>query len=154
MGLQFQSHKSIAAPPDRVFAAMTQTDAVRQWMPNLVSFEPLTEGPLRVGSQWRETRKMFGKAASEVFEVTACEAPQQLSLRVDGSKGSSKKGEYRFDYRLAPQGATTELTMRGEVHVDGWLANLMGKLFAKTFIAACEKDLEAMKRWVESGPTR
>jgi uncharacterized protein YndB with AHSA1/START domain len=154
MALQFESKKTIAAPADRVFAAMTQTDEVKQWMPNLVAFEPLTDGPLRAGSQWRETRKMFGKAASEVFEVTSFHPPKHLALRVDGTKGSSKKGEYRFDYQLAPQGANTELTMRGEIRVDGWFSTLMAKLFAKTFIAACAKDLDAMKRWVESGPAR
>jgi hypothetical protein len=58
-------------------------------MPSLVRIEPLTEGPMRPGSEWRETRRIFKREATEQFEVTTMEPPRHLGLRVDGTKGAS-----------------------------------------------------------------
>ena len=150
MAIRFQAALDLAATPDRVFAALNDHTLIRQWMPGLVRFEPLTPEVSGVGSQWRETRKMFGHEATEVFEVTAQEPPRRLSLMCDGRKGSSGKGEYRFDYRLEPIGSGTRLSIDTAVDMPGgWFTRLMGKLLTGMFKKMCMKDMMALKAFVE-----
>jgi uncharacterized protein YndB with AHSA1/START domain len=80
------------APPERVFAAITDIETWQKWMQNLVRVEKLTPGPFAMGSQWREVRKIMGKEGAEVFEVVAIDPPRGMELYVDGAKGSTKKG--------------------------------------------------------------
>lgn len=151
MALQLTLTDSIAAPPDRVFAVMTDMDSVSKWMPNLVKIETVTSGPYGPGTRWRETRKMFGKEATWEFEVKRAEPGRLLELYVDGKKGSSKRGEYRFTYYLEPSGPGTSVRMEGEIGGMGWLAELFGKMFLGHFKKACAKDLTAMKAFIEAG---
>jgi uncharacterized protein YndB with AHSA1/START domain len=149
MSIEFATELRIGASPERVFAAMGDMDEWPRWMQGLVRVEKLTAGPFGVGTAWRETRKMFGREASEHFEVTSFEPAGRLALRVDGSKGSSGQGEYRFDYRLVPDGAGTRLRMTAVVDMPGWFARVLGRVFAGAFRKACEKDLSAMKAYLE-----
>lgn len=48
--------------------------------------ERLDEGPMKEGSAWLETRKMFGKEASEHFEVVELNEPKKIVLRCDVQK--------------------------------------------------------------------
>jgi carbon monoxide dehydrogenase subunit G len=149
MPASLSSEFHIEASPERVFAAMTDLDGYRHWMNGFVGVEKLTEGPFGVGTEWRETRRMFGREASEVFEVTACEAPSRLRLRVDGTRGASRKGEYRFEYALAPEGTGTRVRMTGAIDLPGWFAGLMSRLLVGMFKKAVDKDLLALKQHLE-----
>ena len=102
MAIEMTFEKQIQAPPDAVYAALANPDGWHEWMPGLIRIERLTEGEFGVGTQWREVRKMFGKEAAEVFEVSAVEPGRSIDIYVDGSKGSSRKGEYRFHHRIEP----------------------------------------------------
>ena len=84
MSLEFQSLTHFEASPERIFAVMTDLDAAAEWMPNIVSIERLDGDGFGVGTQWRETRKMFGKEATELFEVKHCDAARALDIYVDG----------------------------------------------------------------------
>jgi uncharacterized protein YndB with AHSA1/START domain len=151
MPIQITMSEEIAAAPERVFEVMTDIGNAGAWMPNLVRIERLTEGSFGAGTQWREVRKVFGKEAGEVFEVTRSEPPRLLELYVDGTKGSSRKGFYRFRYDLAPASGGTAMTVSGEIGGMGWLGELIGKLLAGTFKKALAKDLQAMKAHIERG---
>jgi carbon monoxide dehydrogenase subunit G len=151
--VNFSTETRIKASPERVFSAITDLDSWRHWMPNFVSVEKLTDGAVGVGTEWKETRKMFGKAASEVFEVTAFDPPTRLGLRVDGSKGSTGKGEFLFDYELLSDQGGTLMQMTGEINIPGLMAKVMGKLFFGAFQKAIDKDHAALKDYVEKGAT-
>ncbi|WP_153727910.1 SRPBCC family protein [Salinibacillus xinjiangensis] len=45
-----------------------------------MAMERLDDGPIKVGSEWKETRKMFGKEASEYFEVKELQEPKKIVL--------------------------------------------------------------------------
>jgi carbon monoxide dehydrogenase subunit G len=154
MALEFTIEESIAAPPEAVFADVVDPEAMTRWMPAVVSVEPLTEGPLRVGSRFRETRTMFGKAASEVFEVTHLEAPSRLDLYVDGRLGSSKKGEYWFRHDFERDGQGTRLRLHGKIETSGFMMRMLGSLMRGMFKKAIAKDLRALKAHVEGARGR
>lgn len=149
MAIHFALTEQIAAPVEKVFDAWVDLDSWGRWMPGLVGIERLTEGPLAKGSRWRETRKLFGKEAVEEFEVTDVLPNRTIGLYVDGRKGTSKRGEFRFRYDFVPTAAGTELRMAGEIGGMSGIWELLGKLFAGTFKKAIGKDHAAFRAYVE-----
>ena len=91
---------------------------------------------------------MFGKKASEEFEVTAYEPGKRIELYVDGSKGSSKRGEYRFVYELREVDGKTHMRMDGTIDGMGWVFGIVGKLFAGPFKKAIAKDHAALREYL------
>jgi uncharacterized protein YndB with AHSA1/START domain len=139
----------ITAPAERVFEAMTDPTAWPLWMQGLVKVEVLTDLPFQPGTRWRETRKMYGKEASEVFEVIDLASPTRLHLEVDGAQGSTGKGRYRFRYDLTPEAGATRIVMDGEIEMPGFFAGLFTRLMLGTFKKACDRDLDSLKQWLE-----
>ena len=149
MALEFTVRKEIAASPERVFASLKDLDAASKWMQNFVGIEKLSPGKFGVGTKWRETRRMFGREASELFEVTGLEPNKSLELFVDGTQGSSKRGHYRFRYQLEPTGGKTTLTMVAEIGGMGFILELFGRLMLGSFKKAIISDLDAMADYIE-----
>ena len=136
------------APHDQVFDAMADLDGATYWMPGLVGLERLDAGALGPGSRWKETRKIFGKEAFEVFEVTEFVRPTRLGLRVDGSQGTSSRGEYLFQYRLDPENGGTRVHLDGEIRGLSGLLAVFGRLMAGPYKKACAKDLQALSAYL------
>lgn len=149
MSMKLEVEETFAVPPERLYAALSDAERLGDWMPNLVRMEWLDGPRSGKGARFRQTRKMFGREASEVFEVTAADPPRSFELYVDGRLGSSGCGEYRFRYELRPIPAGTALRMTGEFGGMGWFMRLVGKLFAGSFRKACRKDLAALRAHVE-----
>jgi uncharacterized protein YndB with AHSA1/START domain len=150
MALTMCMIEEITATPDKVFRVMTDTDLCAKWMPNFVRIERLTPGPFGKGTRFREFRKMFGREASEVFEVTAIEPEKLLELYVDGKEGATKRGYYRFRYDLEKKGASTVVTLNGEIGGMGRFMSFLGKLMLGPMKKAIRKDLLAMKAYIET----
>lgn len=144
MSLRIQLSHQVSAPPERVFAALTDVDRIAEWLPGHVRVERLTDGPVRVGSKWRETRKVFKKDSTEEFEVVAMEAPWRLGLRCDGTKGTSGRGEYLFTYRMSPEGDRTRVHVDAEIRGMGPFMSLFGWLVKGMFRKMMAKDLDAL----------
>ncbi|WP_437836558.1 SRPBCC family protein [Sorangium sp. So ce1153] len=149
MPLRFTIEEQIDASPEEVFRLATDIDAFGDWMPNFVRAEKLTDGVVGKGAMWRETRKMFGKESTEQFEVTAAEPGKSLDLFIDGQKGTTGRGEYRFRYVFEPAGDGTLLKMDGEIAGMGWFMETLGRLFIGSFKKAVHGDLKALKSHLE-----
>jgi carbon monoxide dehydrogenase subunit G len=152
MAVKFSSTMEIAAPPDSVFDAFVEIERAGEWMPNVARIDRLDDGPMRVGSEWRETRTMMRREATEQFEVTELLRPTRFGLRVDGRKGSMGRGEFRFLYVLEPTEKGTRLTLEGEVEMPGLFFKLFAKLLVLPFRKGCESDLKALARHLERQP--
>jgi uncharacterized protein YndB with AHSA1/START domain len=149
MSATFATSVYVEAPPAVVFAALSDIDRWKAWLPDLIAVEKLTAGPFGQGTEWRETRRMFGKEATEHFRVTRYQPPTRVDLLVDGSKGSSKRGEYLFTYELVPDRSGTNVELTGDIRMPG-LWGLFSRMLVKRFKKACHKDLEALKQHLES----
>lgn len=149
MALTFEIETAIEAPPQRVWDLLVDAEKMKLWMPGLVSMERLTPGEMGVGTQLRETRKMMGHTASEVFEVTEFDPPRALGLYVDGAKGSSKKGWYRFRHTLTPQGKGTLVRLSGECGGLTGCMGFLGKLMLGPMRKMIAKDLAALRAAAE-----
>jgi uncharacterized protein YndB with AHSA1/START domain len=149
MSIQFEITETFTVSQNKVFEALVDLDSAREWMPGFVSLEKLTEGEVQVGTEWRETRKMFGKNSTEHFEVTAYEKPRLLGLRVDGSKGTSGKGEFLFTYHIEERDGMTAVRLVGEIRGMSGVMAWVGKLIVGNFKKACAKDFAALKAYLE-----
>jgi uncharacterized membrane protein len=139
--------RHINAPRDLVFQLATDISQWPQRIACIDRIEMLTDGPLRVGSRFREARKMFGQEAVEEMEVTGFEPPHRFKLQAE-SCGVLFISEHEF--RSDISGTLVELTIHTKplkfyVRLIAPLAWLMMK-HMKKMVAA---DLEALKRIAE-----
>lgn len=149
MASTFSTAVYIESPPAVVFEAICNLENAGQWMPGFVGIEKLTPGPLGPGSEFRETRKMFGKNSTEHFRVARFERPSRIDFVVEGAKGTSKRGEYVFIHELVPERTGTNLELTGDIRMPG-IWGLFSRMMRGTFKKACHKDLEALKAHLES----
>jgi carbon monoxide dehydrogenase subunit G len=148
MNLQCNEH--INAPIERVFAASTDVPRWAETISAITKIEMLTDGPVGVGTRFRETRKMFGKEATEEMTFTAFDPPNSYTLHAQ-SHGCL----YESGFRFTPegQGARVEFFFRGEPQTFGAkvMNAIMGPLFKGSMVKMVRKDMLDLKAHVESG---
>ncbi len=144
----FSVRRTIAAPIEAVFAQASDFANAPKHVSGIKRVEMLTDGPVRVGTRFRETRVMFGKEATEEMEVIALTPPLGYVL------GSESCGcRYRCEIRLSPSSNGTDVIMNFDAQPLTFFARIMGKLMGfmmKSVAKACAKDLEDLKTAVES----
>jgi uncharacterized protein YndB with AHSA1/START domain len=145
--------RRIAAPAERVWQALTDLDGMPAVLGGVERVEVLTEGPFAVGTRWRETRRMFGKQATEEMRVTVCEPPSRYVVEAD-----SHGAHYVSEFALSPAGPdTTAVRMTFAATppggVAGLMARLLGGLGARAVAKAVAQDLDDVAAAVE-GSTR
>jgi hypothetical protein len=91
--MQIDLTRMAAAPLRRAFATVADVVHWPQILRSTSRVEPLTPGPLRVGTRLRQTRIMFGHEAMVEMEVATLEPPHRLRL-VAESRGM----HWEFDY--------------------------------------------------------
>ncbi|MGM1032992.1 MAG: SRPBCC family protein [Bacillota bacterium] len=148
MSIQFETKETFNVPREKVYEGLLDLDSAKHWMQGLVRIERLDEGPIKVGSAWKETRKMIGIEGGEVLKVTVLE-PNKIQLYVDGSKGTSGKGEHFYTYSIKELGNATEVTLHGEIKGMTGIAKLVSKLMTGTYRKICAKDLDGLKNYLE-----
>ncbi|MEL7485039.1 MAG: SRPBCC family protein, partial [Planctomycetota bacterium] len=67
--------ETVNASIEDVFAVASDIANAAERIGGIDSVEMLTEGPVGMGTKWRETRTMFGKQADETMWITAWEPP-------------------------------------------------------------------------------
>jgi uncharacterized protein YndB with AHSA1/START domain len=149
MAISFTLTEHINAPKEKVFDTLTDLDGARQWMKGFVRIEKLKGNRIEPGAVWRETRKMFGKEATEEFEVVSVIPNKEIRLRVDGTKGASKKGEYLFHFLLNEEAGGTRVVVNGEIAGLKGFSAFLGKLFVGMFRKAHVREMRAMKKHIE-----
>jgi uncharacterized membrane protein len=68
--------------PEDVFAYLDDVKRHGEWQDQIVDVERQDDGPLRVGSRVKETRRVPGGDRSMTYEVTEHDPPRQSSFRV------------------------------------------------------------------------
>ena len=75
----------IARSPQDVFAYIDDLGRHGEWQGSIVSVQVETEGPTRVGSRARETRRVPGGPRTFTYEITQHDPPRSASFRgIDG----------------------------------------------------------------------
>lgn len=139
--------KFIEAPVDRVFEVFTDLPGAPGRISSITKLEVLTDGPIGLGTRFRETRLMFKREATETMEITAFDPPRSYTT-VANSCGCL----YECTFRFAPQGSGTQVTAEFSWTAQTFFARLMaplGKLMSSMCMKAFNKDLEELKAHCE-----
>ena len=72
----------IERKPEDVFAYLDDVERHGEWQEQIVAVERQDDGPLRVGSRVKETRRVPGGDRTMTYEVTEHNPPRQSSFRV------------------------------------------------------------------------
>lgn len=138
----------IAAPIETVFALMTD---LARW-PDAISaidrIDVLTDGPVAAGTRFRETRRMFGREATEEMTVAELSPPTRFVLTAF-NHGTA----YHAEHVLAATEGGTRLTLIFDGTPKTMMARLMlplGLLMRGTVTKQLAADLADIKRAAEA----
>lgn len=153
MSLPFHLEQPIAAPADVVWRYLLEFQNTRRWMEGTSDVASLDPGPIAVGSRFRQTRTIHGRAATVEFVVSELdEASRTIALEVDGRRSALGRGVFRFRYAMRRAGvadAATLVVVDGSIDELGRAVELVASLFVGKFVKVVAKDLEALRRALE-----
>ncbi|MCI0587818.1 MAG: SRPBCC family protein [Planctomycetes bacterium] len=148
---RFTFTKDIAAFPEKVFEAAADFRGAPKRIRGILKTEVVTEGLVRLGTRFKETRKMFGKEATVTMEVVAFNPPHGYTL------GAEDHGcRYRTELKFTPHAGGTRVEMNWEGTPLTFFSKMMGFLMApmmKGMATKCvEQDLSDLKASLEGKP--
>lgn len=151
--MEIRISETIHAPLAKVFALANDIDRAEEWLPAGVRVEKLTEGPTRVGSRYRETRKILGRLDTEIYEVTVYDPPNRSEVVADGANGTAGRGHFRFRIELTPTGSTaTRVNLTAAVSRMGCLGVIAHPVIRSVLRGHSVADLAGLKAWIERQP--
>jgi len=77
----------ISRTPQQVYSYVVDLENVPRWQPAVIEVKRLTEGPTRVGSQFREVAKMMGRKIRTTCEIKRLDPGKLIAF---GVKDTSK----------------------------------------------------------------
>lgn len=129
--------REIAAPAALVWSLITDLDGSAERLSGVESLERISGPEFGVGTRWRETRKMFGREATEEMEVTGVEPGSAYTV-----EAASHGSRYHSQLQVTPTGeATSTLTMRFAAEPQGALAKVMAATLGRLFTGATRKAI-------------
>lgn len=134
--------RTTAIPASRIWEAITDLERWADRISGITEVTRLDGGTgFGVGTRWRETRTMFGKAATEEMEVTAIDEGRSYTVKAGG-----RGADYTSVWAVEPDGNQSTLTMTFSAETTGLVARAMaltlGKLFEGATRKAMEKDFD------------
>ncbi len=136
--------KQINAPIEDVFDHATNLRSAAQHITAIKQMDVLTEGPIRVGTRFRETRIMFGREATEEMEITVLDRPHRWALDCE-----NHGCRYHTEFRLTPNENGTNVALTFEATPLTTFAKIMVFLMRpllKHCANACQQDLDDLER--------
>ncbi len=137
----------VNAPAERVFAHATNFAETASFIEGISKSEVLTDGPVGVGTRFRETRIMFKRECTEEMEITEFEPNERYVLQAD-SHGSL----YVTTITFTPEDGGTNVTMDFRAEAHSLMAKLMtplAKMMTNTMKKCVESDLACLKEHSE-----
>jgi carbon monoxide dehydrogenase subunit G len=139
------------ASPQQVWDVISDFDHVEDRISAITRFEVLTDGPVGVGTRFRETRVMLKREATEEMEITAWDPPNGYATECE-----SCGAQYRTTLACIPDGDGTRVEMTMEARPMSFMAKVMGAVMGRMVMGACRKafdrDLEDLRAVVEGDP--
>ena len=143
--------KHINAPIETVFARASDVHNWADQIGAITKIEVHTDGTVGDGTRFTETRKMWGKEASETMTFAGYNPPNGFTLLA-----SSHGCDYVSTHSFEPAGEGTKMTLTFEGTPRTLMAKLMGVMFAfmkKSMCTMLEKDLDDLAMACEAEAT-
>lgn len=133
--------RDVAAPAEEIWSIVTDLDRSATVISGIVALERTDGGTgFDVGTAWKETRVMAGRASTEAMVVTAIEAGRSYTV-----ESTSRGVHYTSVMRVEPTGAGSHLLWEfgaEPLSASAKLMSLVGKLFEGTVRKALTQDLD------------
>lgn len=104
--MKFVVQEMIEAPRAIAFAAASDVRGWPAMISGIEATELLTREPVGAGTRFRETRRMFGRPASEVMTLAEFEPPERFVLTA-----FNHGARYRIEHRFEDMNPGTRLTL-------------------------------------------
>ncbi|MDX1684477.1 MAG: SRPBCC family protein [Saprospiraceae bacterium] len=134
----------IARPLEDVFAYWADLERAGEWAAPVIERRKLTEGPVRVGSQFLAIDQFPGQRVEFIVEVTAFQ-PNELMA---ATWNKPMKGGWKATFSPHPEG--TRLHVEAEMIPTGFL-KLLSPILMPWAKRAMKKDFSAFKQRLEEG---
>ena len=130
-------------PIEQVFAFLADYQNLRTWLSNLIENEQLTEGPLRVGTRFRELRRTGPRQSEIQAEITDFESNQRFGTR------TITEPQVTVSYSLEGEDGGTRLNYKFVMLTSGMM-RLLEPLIAGSIKKDTNLDFQNLKRILES----
>jgi carbon monoxide dehydrogenase subunit G len=142
--IAFEVSTFIARPVEAVFVFVSNLENNPQWQAVTVEATKSSEGPIGVGTTWKETVRLLGRQIEVERRTTAYEPNSGFSLAT-----TSGPVQVEATIRLEPENGGTRFSaaFRGDA---GALAKLGGPLLATMMKRGVEADVATLKALLES----
>ena len=140
----FNLHELISHSPKEVFDFITSSDNAPKVVQSVKSMVKLTEGPVRVGTRYRETRLMNGREQHAELEVVAYEPNQKYAM-----KNVTEGIETVYQYTFHPEANGTRVDLVCEVRAGG-LKKFMLPMVASILKKEDGDHLQRLKKALEA----
>lgn len=144
----FTINQQVDAPPERVFALYADVGNAAKYIDGIERVELLSDGPVGVGTRFKETRRMFNREATEEMEFTHFEPPRRYVVRCDAHGAI-----YESTFDFTPSGSGTEVQVKFEARPQSLFAKLLSPLsglMMKPVKKCTEQDLLDIKKHAEA----
>jgi len=138
----------IEAPPERVWQVVAgDVMNAKKWATNLEKVEQLDEGPAGKGTRYRYHLKLPGGQSAKVgVEQTVYTKPKKVAGKfIEGPL----RGTWSYTFSAQKDGAS-RLVYDMDYEMGG-LLRFAGGLLAGQYADGFRKNLESLKRYIESG---
>ncbi len=140
----FEFSEYIAKSPQEVFEVISNPADATKFLDNIKESRKLTDGPVAVGTTFRETRVMNGKEASADLVVSVYEPHTRLEI---STEAEGIKVSYR--YELWSEATGTRLKWVCELQASG-LRKMMLPMVAAMMKKEDGDHLQRLKTYLET----
>jgi hypothetical protein len=138
---------SIAAPPDRVWAAVEHIESHTEWMKDAVSITFASEQHRGVGAEFECLTRVGPLSTTDRFVVTRWEPGECMGIEHRGAVTGDA------DFRLAPEGDHgTRFCWEERLRFPWWLGSVIGERIGAPILRRIWRaNIARLKSQVESG---
>src|SRR5689334_2124639 len=139
----FNMSEWVARPPKEVFDFITTPENAPKIVSSVTSMVKLTDGPVRVGTRYRETRLMNGKEQQAELEIVEFESARKYAMQ-----NVTEGIEVVYRYNLQPERDGTRIDLLCELKATG-IKKLMLPLVASILKKEDGDHLQRVKKVLE-----
>lgn len=132
---ELRAETVVAAPPEQVWATLTDLSRMPDWSPELLRMVPLGRGGLRVGQQYLGLNRRKAVVWPTRSVVAVVEPGRSLAW-------DTRSSGARWIYELTPEGAGTRVVHRRPVPSR---LTLLSRLFAPAFLGGSDGHADELE---------